>query len=71
MAEKAAEAAKINADIIQKYADQQAENDKSSNSISRYIEKETQSHAIQCHTIEEKKQDLLIEIETQMTKQLY
>lgn len=41
MAEKAAEAAKINSDIIQKYADQQAQNDKSSNSISRYIEKET------------------------------
>ncbi len=41
MAEAAVAAAKVNAEIIQKYADKQAQNDNVSNSVSRYIEKET------------------------------
>lgn len=41
MAEAAAQAAKINADVIQKYADLQTQNDQVSNSVSKYIEKET------------------------------
>lgn len=41
MANAATEAAKQNADIIQKYADQQAANEGKSGTVTRYIEKQT------------------------------